>query len=304
MKWFQKLKEGLKKSSTKLTTGVTQIFTHKKLDDETINELEELLIAADFGLPMATRCIEKLRTTRFGKEVTDTEIKTFLAEEIAHVFNQAKADIDFSKTDSPIVILMAGVNGSGKTTSAAKLAKYWQEQGYSSLLVAGDTFRAAAVEQLQIWGDRLKIPVYAKETGYDPAALAYEAIDKAKREKIDLVIFDSAGRLHNNKDLMAELEKIVRVMKKQLPDAPHYGFLVLDATVGQNASNQVAFFKEAVPLTHLIVTKIDGSAKGGVVVSLVDQFHLPLYAIGVGEKAEDLRPFTAEEFAESLVGNA
>lgn len=303
MKWFQKLKDGLKKSSTKITEGVTQIFTHKKLDDTTIDALEELLITADFGLGMANRCAEKLRETRFEKEVTSEEIKEFLAGEITNVFHTVKSDIDFASHDKPVVILMAGVNGSGKTTSAAKLAKYWQEKGYSSLLVAGDTFRAAAVEQLQVWGERLHIPVYAKETGYDPAALAYEAIEKAKREKIDLVIFDSAGRLHNNKDLMAELEKIVRVMKKQLPEAPHYGFLVLDATVGQNASNQVRFFKEAVPLSHLVVTKIDGSAKGGVVVNLVEAYTLPVYAIGVGEKAEDLRPFNPEEFAKSLVGD-
>lgn len=300
--WFQRIKEGLQKSQERLTQGITEIFTHKKLDEETIVSLEELLIEADLGLSLATRITEKLKETRFGKEVSEEEVKTFLAHEIEGVLKKEERPLSFKDLPKPVVILMAGVNGSGKTTSAAKLAAYWREEGYSSLLVAGDTFRAAAIEQLSVWGKKLHIPVFAKELGADPAALAYEAIEYAQKEHIDLVIFDSAGRLHNNKNLMDELEKIVRVMRKKIPEAPHVSFLVLDGTVGQNAHNQVTFFQKAIPLTHLIVTKVDGSARGGAVVGLIDAFKLPLYAIGVGEKAEDLRPFEASAFAAHLVG--
>lgn len=299
--WFSRLRSGLKKSSDKLTQGVTEIFTHKKLDDETLTELENLLITADLGVEVSMRVVEELRSKRFGKEITDQEVKEFLAGEVAQILQPVAQPLSV-QGHKPKVMLMIGVNGSGKTTTTAKLTKQWVEEGLQVSLAACDTFRAAAVEQLQVWGDRLDVPVMSRETGADAAGLAYDAYAEAKARGDDVLVIDTAGRLQNNTDLMNELGKIVRVLKKHDPDLPHEALLVLDATVGQNAHSQVELFSKMVPLTGLILTKLDGTAKGGVLVALADKFKKPIYALGVGESADDLKPFTPEDFAKNLLG--
>jgi fused signal recognition particle receptor len=299
--WFTRLKEGLKKSSDKITQGVTEIFTHKKLDDETLQSLEDLLIMADLGVDVASSIIKNLKLERFGKDVTDQEVKEFLSTEIAKILEPVAIPLDVSG-HKPFVLLMVGVNGSGKTTTCAKLAQQWGEAGLQVSMAACDTFRAAAVEQLRVWGDRLEIPVAYRETGADAAGLAYDAYKDAKARGDDVLLIDTAGRLHNNVDLMNELAKIVRVLKKQDPLLPHACALVLDATGGQNAHNQVEAFGKMVDITGLILTKLDGTAKGGVLVALANRFKKPVYALGVGEQAVDLRPFKAKDFAENLVG--
>jgi len=298
--WFGRLKDGLKKSSDKLTQGVTEIFTHKKLDNAMLDELEDLLITSDMGVSVASQVVSKLRSERFGKDITQEEVKTFLSQEIAQILEPVARKLIL--TSKPAVILMVGVNGSGKTTTAAKLAKQWVEEGLQVSMAACDTFRAAAVEQLQVWGKRLNVPVISRETGADAAGLAFDAYNEAKARGDDVLIIDTAGRLQNNTDLMNELGKIVRVLKKQEARLPHECLLVLDATVGQNAHNQVEIFGNMVPLTGLILTKLDGTAKGGVLVALAEKFKKPVYALGVGESAEDLKPFTSEDFARNLLG--
>lgn len=300
--WLSKLTAGLKKSSQKLTSGVREIFTHKKLDQETLDQLEDLLITTDMGLEMATRTVEKLRKTRFNQEVSQEEILMFLRDEIQHQLSPFAASLIIDPKVKPYVIMMVGVNGSGKTTTTAKFGKIFQDQGLQVSVAACDTFRAAAVEQLKIWGDRLQIPVISRNTGADSAGLAFDAFKMAQENGDDVLIIDTAGRLHNNSNLMGELEKIKRVLSKLDPTAPHAKILVLDATVGQNAFSQVELFSKAIDLTGLIITKLDGSAKGGVVVGLSQKFKLPIYGIGVGEKVDDLKPFSAADFAASLVG--
>ena len=304
-KWFhnltQGLKQGLQKSSQKITTGITEIFTHKKLDADTIEAFEELLIQTDMGYETALDITEKLRKKRFGEEVSPPEIKAFLAEEIEARLQDHEGTLEIDTQKKPFVLLMAGVNGAGKTTTIAKLAKRWQKEGHSLMFAACDTFRAAAVEQLQTWGNRLDIEVIAKPTGADAAGLAYDALQKAKRDNIDILIIDTAGRLQNNTPLMGELSKIVRVLQKQDAALPHATLLVLDATTGQNAVHQVETFGKTLPLTGLVLTKLDGSAKGGVLLNIAQQHPHPLYYIGVGEKDEDLQPFSAKTFGASLV---
>lgn len=300
--WLSKLTAGLKKSSQKLTAGVREIFTHKKLDQETLDQLEDLLITTDMGLEMATRTVEKLRKTRFNQEVSQEEILMFLRDEIQHQLSPFAASLIIDPKVKPYVIMMVGVNGSGKTTTTAKFGKIFQDQGLQVSVAACDTFRAAAVEQLKVWGDRLQIPVISRDTGADSAGLAFDAFKMAQENRDDVLIIDTAGRLHNNSNLMGELEKIKRVLSKLDPTAPHAKILVLDATVGQNAFSQVELFSKAIDLTGLIITKLDGSAKGGVVVGLSQKFKLPIYGIGVGEKVDDLKPFSASDFAASLVG--
>ena len=301
MNLFTKLKQSLTNSSTKLSEGITGIFTKKKLDAETLGELEELLIAADLGPVTAAKLVAEIKKSRFEKEVSPEEIKQALAEEIEKILLPAQKPL-VTETAKPFVILMAGVNGTGKTTTIGKLAHGFKKDGKKVMLAAGDTFRAAAVEQLKVWGGRVGCPVVSKEQGADAAALAYEAVEKAQAENIDVLMIDTAGRLQNKNDLMAELEKIVRVIKKKLPDAPHAALLVLDATVGQNAHSQVELFKQIINISGLIVTKLDGTAKGGVVVSLVERFGLPVHAIGIGEGIDDLRPFSASDYARGLTG--
>jgi fused signal recognition particle receptor len=298
---FKKLAEGLSKSSSKISTGITDIFTKKKLDADTQSQLEELLITSDLGPTTAAKLAAAVAKSRYEKEVTPEEIREALASEIENILMPVQKPLDIS-TAKPFVILMVGVNGSGKTTTIGKWAHQLKDSGKTVMLAAGDTFRAAAVEQLKVWGERADCPVISKEAGADAAALAFEAVDRAIAENIDVLFIDTAGRLQNRADLMAELEKIVRVIKKKLPDAPHATVLTLDATVGQNAHSQAELFKQIINVTGIVVTKLDGTAKGGVLVSLAERFVLPVYAIGIGEGIEDLRAFTARDFAKSLVG--
>jgi fused signal recognition particle receptor len=300
--FFSRLKEGLSRSTQKLSTGITAVFTKRKLDDAALAELEELLIAADLGPDVAGRVIDAFRRTRFGTDVTDEEIKTALAEEITAILAPVAKPLEIDARHAPHVVLVVGVNGTGKTTTIGKFAQFYRDQGLRPMLVAGDTFRAAAVEQLQIWGERTGAPVVSGKPETDAAGLAFTALERAKREGIDVLLIDTAGRLHNKTALMDELAKIIRVMRKLDPTAPHSTVLVLDATTGQNALNQVEVFQDLVNIDGLIVTKLDGSARGGVVVALAEEFGLPVHAVGVGEKVGDLRPFIAAEFARGLVG--
>jgi len=300
--WFGRLKAGLTRSSAKLGDGIAGIFTKRKLDDAAIEELEELLIAADLGVATAAKLTANLAATRFDKEVAPEEVRRALAEDIAAILEPVAKPLVLDAARKPHVVLVVGVNGSGKTTTIAKLAWHYRDQGLQVLLAAGDTFRAAAVEQLKVWGARSGCPVIAREPGADAAGLAYEALETARREGFDLLLIDTAGRLHNQAGLMAELQKIQRVLKKLDDTAPHDVLLVLDATIGQNAHAQVETFKELVQVSGLALTKLDGSARGGVMVALAEKFGLPVYAVGVGEGLDDLRPFSAKDFANSLMG--
>jgi len=301
--FFSKLKEGLTRSTQKLTQGIAAVFTKRTLDDAALEELEEVLIAADLGTEVAARIIASFRRTRFGREVTDAEIKTALAEEIAAILAPVAHPLAIDRSLKPHVVLVVGVNGTGKTTTIGKLAQQYREQGLKPMLVAGDTFRAAAVEQLQVWGNRTGTPVVsAAAANADAAGLAFDALTRARAEGIDVLLVDTAGRLHNKAALMDELAKIIRVMKKQVPAAPHSVLLVLDATTGQNAIQQVGVFKEMVNITGLVVTKLDGSARGGIVVALAEAYGLPVHAVGVGEQAADLRAFEPMDYARGLVG--
>ncbi|MDF3024175.1 MAG: ftsY [Alphaproteobacteria bacterium] len=299
--WFTRLKEQLSQSSEKITKGVTQIFTTRKLDAETLEELEELLISADLGPATAAKLVAGISKERFGKEVSPEEIRKALGEEIEKILAPAEKQL-FDKYAKPYVILVCGVNGTGKTTTIGKLGAQFKNEGRKVMMVAGDTFRAAAVEQLKVWADRIKCPVVAAGEGSDAAALVFEAMDRAVAEDIDVLMIDTAGRLQNKTNLMEELAKIMRIIQKKNPDAPHATLLVLDATVGQNAHSQLEQFKQMVNITGLIVTKLDGTAKGGVLVSLVERFGLPVHAIGIGEGMDDLRPFVAEDYAAGLTG--
>ncbi len=303
--FFSRLKEGLTRSTQKLSDGITNITTtirKRRLDDAALEELEEVLISADLGTEVARRVIESFRRSRFGKEVSDEEIKQALAEEIAPILEPVARPLELDPARKPHVVLVVGVNGTGKTTTIGKMAQGYREQGKRAVLVAGDTFRAAAVEQLQIWGERVGAPVIAGGPSADAAGLAFQALTKAKADGADVLLIDTAGRLHNKSVLMDELRKIIRVLRKQDETAPHSVLLVLDATTGQNAIQQVRVFKEMVDVTGLVVTKLDGSARGGIVVALAETFKLPVHAVGVGERASDLRPFNADDYAHGLVG--
>jgi fused signal recognition particle receptor len=301
MSWLQKLKNGLSKTSSKLTEGVTQIFTHKKLDQETLDELEELLISSDLGIETSVKIVSELAKDKFNKQVTDEEIKLFLANKITEVLLPVAKQLPILK-DQLNVLVMVGVNGNGKTTTIGKLAKKYHDQGNNIMLAAADTFRAAAVEQLKIWAHRAKAKVIIGEENSDPAAVAFRAVDEAKNNESDILLIDTAGRLHNKSSLMDELSKIIRVIKKHNDAFPQEVILVLDATTGQNALAQVEHFKNIVNVTGLVITKLDGTAKGGVVVAIAKKFNLPIYAIGVGEGIEDLNNFNPEDFAKSIVG--
>jgi fused signal recognition particle receptor len=300
--WLARLRQGLSRSSTKLATGITSIFTKRKLDAAAIEELEELLIAADLGPATAAKLAANLAKTRFDQEVTPDEVRTALAQDIARILEPVAKPLALDPAKKPHVILVVGVNGSGKTTTIGKLAQHFREDGRRVVLAAGDTFRAAAIEQLKIWGERTGVPVVARETGADAAGLAYDALAQAQAEGADVLLIDTAGRLHNKANLMAELQKIIRVLRKLDPTAPQDCLLVLDATTGQNAHAQVELFRELIQVTGLVVTKLDGTARGGVLVALAERFKLPVHAIGVGETADDLRPFEALGFGRSLMG--
>ncbi|MUG81776.1 signal recognition particle-docking protein FtsY [Commensalibacter melissae] len=301
--FFSRLKQGLSRSTQKLGNNLTSVFTKRRLDDESLEQLEDILISADFGPEVAENVIESFRKTRFGSEVTDQEIKQALAEEISKILKPVAVPFQPNPDLKPHVVLMVGVNGTGKTTTIGKMGQFFTDQGLKVMMVAGDTFRAAAVEQLQMWGDRVGVSVISGKPQADAAGLAFEALKRAKNEKTDLLLIDTAGRLHNKSALMEELAKIIRVMRKFDETAPHSVLLVLDATTGQNAIEQVRIFKEMVDVSGLIITKLDGTARGGIVIALAEKFKLPIHAVGVGEKAEDLRDFSAEEFAKGLVGD-
>jgi fused signal recognition particle receptor len=300
--WFGRLRTGLSRSSAKLNEGINTIFLRRRLDDTALGELEELLIASDMGIGVSGEVVEALRRTRFNQEVAPEEVRVALAEEVIRLVERVQKPLRIDPAKRPFVILVVGVNGSGKTTTIGKLAKQYRDAGRSVMLAAGDTFRAAAVEQLQIWGERAGCPVVTRPTGSDAAGLAYEALERARQDGTEILLIDTAGRLHNKADLMGELQKILRVLKKVDATAPHAVLLVLDATVGQNAHAQAETFREMVGVTGIVMTKLDGTAKGGVLVSLAERYGIPIHLIGVGEGAEDLRPFEARAYARSLVG--
>ncbi|MFO1113751.1 MAG: signal recognition particle-docking protein FtsY [Rhodospirillales bacterium] len=302
--WLGRLRRGLGRSSSKLAGGIGDLFNKRKLDDEALEDLEELLIMGDLGTETAARLTRALADARFGDEVSGDEVRAALADEVAKVLEPVAQTIAINDAFRPHVILVCGVNGSGKTTTIAKLAHLFHSAGLEVMLAAGDTFRAAAIEQLQIWGQRIGCRVIARPQGADAASLAFEAYEQARAERAHVLLIDTAGRLHNKADLMSELQKICRVLKKIDERAPHDCLLVLDASVGQNAHNQVEVFRDMVNVTGLAVTKLDGSAKGGVVVALADRFKLPVYAIGVGEGRDDMRAFEAGAYARSLLGLA
>ena len=300
--WLSNLKTGLSKTSDQLTGGISGLLSKRKLDDDALEGLEEILIAADIGASVAARLTANLAAKRFDQDANEAEIRAELATDIAEILQPFTRPLRFDGRHRPFVVLVCGVNGSGKTTTVGKLAKQFRDQGRTVMLAAGDTFRAAAIEQLQVWGERADCPVVTTQLGADAAGLAYEAFEKARADNVDILMIDTAGRLQNKKDLMEELEKIIRVIKKIDDSAPHSCLLVLDATVGQNAHAQVEAFRDVVNVTGLILTKLDGSAKGGVVVALADKFGLPIHAVGVGEGIGDLMPFEALFFAHSLMG--
>ena len=300
--WWSRLKQGLKRSSDRLGDGLKTIFVSRKLDQSTLEELEDLLITSDLGVETAARLTGELGKQRLNQDVTLEEVKAFLANSIEAILDPVVQPLVLDPSHKPHVVLVVGVNGSGKTTTMGKLAKQWKDQGISVMMAAGDTFRAAAVEQLQVWGQRVGAPVISGPPGADAAGLVYDAFQKAKEARADILLIDTAGRLQNKAHLMEELKKIQRVLGKIDETAPHSTLLILDGTIGQNAHSQVQNFKEIIGLTGLIITKLDGTARGGVVVSLAQKFGLPIHAIGVGESADDLRPFTSHEFARSLLG--
>jgi len=294
--FFERLKSGLSK------TGLGEILTRKKLDAATIAELEEALIRADMGTAQASRLAAAVGKGRYDAEISGAELKSVLANEIASLLAPVQKPLTVEDGKKPFVILVAGVNGTGKTTTIGKLAKRLGEEGAKVTLAAGDTFRAAAIEQLKVWAGRSRAEFVATRPGGDAAGLAFEALEKAKDTGSDILLIDTAGRLHNKSGLMAELEKIARVIKKLDPSAPHAVLLVLDATTGQNALSQVEAFSAVVPVTGLVMTKLDGTAKGGILVALAGRFGLPVHYIGVGEGEDDLQPFVAQDFARALVG--
>ncbi|GAB5388306.1 MAG: hypothetical protein Alpg2KO_12740 [Alphaproteobacteria bacterium] len=300
--WLARLTGGLRKSSNKLTDGISSIFTKRKLDDEALEELEELLIMADLGPVTAAKVTAGFAKTRFGKEVTDIEVREALAEQIGEILDPVAIPLTLDPAAQPHVILMVGVNGAGKTTTIGKLSRQFKSEGKSVMLAACDTFRAAAVEQLKVWGDRAGVPVISAAEGADAAGLAFDAVKRAQETGTDVVLIDTAGRLQNKANLMEELAKIRRVLAKLMPEAPHTTLLVLDATTGQNAYNQAEVFTDIAGVTGLVVTKLDGSARGGVLVGLADRFGLPVHLIGVGEGIEDMRPFKPVDFARGLMG--
>ena len=301
--WFKRLKSGLSKSSNKVVNGISSLFTEKKLDDATLEELEDLLIASDLGVDAASEMTRNLAAKKFNRDISEEDIRVSFASDIANILKPFAKPIKIDISLKPHVILVCGVNGSGKTTTIGKLAQQWADEGKKVCLAAGDTFRAAAIEQLSVWAERVDVPIIKAEQGSDPASLAYKSVEKAISEKMDLLFIDTAGRLQNKTDLMQELVKIVTVIKKVKNEAPENIILVLDATTGQNIVSQVEIFQQMVNVTGIIMTKLDGSAKGGILISVADRFRLPIHAIGVGETLDDLQPFDPEEFATALIGD-
>jgi fused signal recognition particle receptor len=300
--WFQRLRQGLAKTSSRLTEGITGVFTKRKLDDETLEELEDLLIQADLGLEVASSVTTALRKSRYNSDITSEEVRTILAEEVEKILAPVAEPLEIDASRKPHVVLVVGVNGTGKTTTIGKYANQFTRQGLKVMLAAGDTFRAAAIEQLKIWGERTGAPVVASEPGADAAGLAFDALQRAKKEGYDVLIIDTAGRLQNKTALMAELEKVIRVIRKMERAAPHSVILTLDATTGQNALSQVEIFEKVAGVTGLVMTKLDGTARGGILVAIASKYGLPVHAIGVGEGVGDLQEFQARDFARAIAG--
>ncbi|EGR4198520.1 signal recognition particle-docking protein FtsY [Vibrio cholerae] len=299
--FFARLKRSLSRTKANIGAGFFGLFKGKKIDDDLFEELEEQLLIADVGMDTTTKIITNLTTKASRQQLRDGEaLYGLLKEEMAEILSQVEQPLVIDTEKKPYVILMVGVNGVGKTTTIGKLAKQFQAQGKKVMLAAGDTFRAAAVEQLQVWGERNQVPVIAQHTGADSASVIYDAIEAAKARGIDVVIADTAGRLQNKSNLMEELRKIVRVMKKIDDSAPHEIMLTLDAGTGQNAISQAKLFSDVAPITGITLTKLDGTAKGGVIFAIADQFQIPIRYIGVGEKIDDLRPFATQEFIDAL----
>ena len=299
--WFSRLAEGLSKSSKSITGSITSIFTKRKLDKDTLQDLEDVLLQADLGLPMAERIIKAVSTGRFDKEIDPEEVKRILAAEIFKVLKPVEVPFNFGR-EKPFIILVVGVNGAGKTTTIGKLGAIARREGFKVMFAACDTFRAAATEQLTVWGGRIGATVMSRPTGSDASGLAWDAMKEAKADGTDILFIDTAGRLQNKQYLMDELDKVVRVIKKQDETAPHAVLLVLDATTGQNAMAQAEIFSKVAGVTGLIMTKLDGTARGGILVAIAEKFKIPVHAIGVGEQIDDLQPFEAEAFARAIAG--
>ena len=298
--WFQRLKTGLAKTSSKLSDGITGVFTKRKLDAESLEDLEDLLLQADLGVETATRITGTLAKTRLNKTITPEEVREVLATEIEKVLTPVARPLVISGVHKPHVILVVGVNGGGKTSTIGKLANQFRDSGRHVMLAAGDTFRAAAIEQLKVWGERTGCAVVASKVGADSSGVAFDALSQARIAEADILVMDTAGRLQNKQALMAELDKVIRVLRKIDPTAPHDVILVLDATTGQNAVNQVEVFRDRAGVTGLVMTKLDGTARGGILVAIAAKFGLPVHAIGVGESVDDLQPFNPGEFARAI----
>ncbi|MGD9738193.1 MAG: signal recognition particle-docking protein FtsY [Bauldia sp.] len=300
--WFRRLTRGLTRSSSALSGSISSIFTKRKLDAETLEEFEEALIRADLGIDVAASITRTLGRERYGKELSDEAVKEILAAEVEKALAPVAKPLMLSGAGKPDVILVVGVNGTGKTTTIGKLAAKLSREGRKVMLAAGDTFRAAAIDQLKIWAQRTGSSIIAREAGADAAGLAFDALRQARETGVDVLIIDTAGRLQNRTELMAELEKVIRVLRKQDPATPHHTLLTLDATTGQNALSQVEIFQKTAGVTGLVMTKLDGTARGGILVALASKFGLPVHFIGVGEGIDDLEPFAAQDFARAIAG--
>lgn len=302
MNFFQKLGFGLKKTSENLSRGITDIFTKESLSDDVLTDLEDLLYTADVGVKATTEIIEKFGAKKFDKKSDIPQIKQELCQDIVNIIKPSEQEFIIDKKEKPFVILMVGVNGAGKTTTIGKLGKKFKDLGYKVSFIAADTFRAAAVEQLTAWGEKNNIRVFSGAAGCDSAGLCYDGIKEAEKQGDDIVFIDTAGRLQNKKGLMEELQKIIRVVKKISPSAPHKTLITIDATTGQNGLDQVKTFKELVEVNGVVITKLDGSSKGGILIAVAAETKIPVYFVGVGEKAEDMDVFKAEDFAKGLLG--
>jgi fused signal recognition particle receptor len=302
LSWWRRLSGGLKRTSSSLGSAVADLVIKRKLDRAMLEDIEDVLVRADLGTAVAARIAEAVGKGRYDKAITADEVKDVVATEVEKVLAGVAKPLEIDPARAPFVILVVGVNGSGKTTTIGKLAARFASEGHKVMLAAGDTFRAAAIEQLKVWGERTKSPVIAGQQGSDAASLAFNALSAAKAQKIDVLLVDTAGRLQNKAELMNELEKVVRVMRKLDTTAPHAVLLVLDATVGQNALSQVEAFHRIAGVTGLVMTKLDGTARGGILVALAEKHKLPVHFIGVGESIDDLAPFTAHDFAKAIAG--
>lgn len=301
--WAAKLKQGLKQTSSQLNQSLFSVLNQRKLKEETLQDLEDILIQADLGTPTAAKIVEILEKKRYDKAISLKEVQHIMAEEIGKILQPLAVPLSLDLSAKPYVIIFVGVNGSGKTTTIGKLAAQFKQQGLKTMLAAGDTFRAAAIEQLVQWGEKINVPVISSKLGADAASLAHEAYHRAVKEHCDVLLIDTAGRLQNKTELMQELAKIIRVLKKQNANLPHKILQILDATTGQNALRQVQIFKETAGVNGLVMTKLDGTAKGGILVAIAAEHALPIHFIGTGEKVEDLSPFSAQEFAQNLTQN-